>query len=145
MSDAPAPMRPCVLHGSAQAERLTDERCWIRELANHDGDAAASIARARVAPGVTTRWHRLHGIVERYVITAGRGRVEVEGLPPQIVGVDDIVLIPAGQRQRIRNDGADDLVFLAICTPRFRWDAYEDVDDGTPDQAGGGDPSGRPK
>jgi oxalate decarboxylase/phosphoglucose isomerase-like protein (cupin superfamily) len=32
-------------------------------------------------------------------------------------------------RQRITNIGKDDLVFLAICTPRFSQDAYEDIDD----------------
>ncbi|WP_211234581.1 cupin domain-containing protein [Solimonas soli] len=120
--------QPAVRRGDAQAERLTAERCYITELSNHDGDEAVSIARARVAPGVTTRWHRLRDIAERYVIVSGHGTVEVEGLPALRVARDDVVLIPAGHRQRIRNDGEQDLIFLAICTPRFRWDAYEDVD-----------------
>jgi mannose-6-phosphate isomerase-like protein (cupin superfamily) len=38
------------------------------------------------------------------------------------------VLIPAGVAQRIANAGDDDLVFLAICTPRFEHSAYEDID-----------------
>lgn len=29
------------------------------------------------APGVTTRWHRVKGTSERYVILEGKGRVEV--------------------------------------------------------------------
>jgi oxalate decarboxylase/phosphoglucose isomerase-like protein (cupin superfamily) len=32
-------------------------------------------------------------------------------------------------RQRITNMGSDDLIFLAICTPRFSQDIYEDIDD----------------
>jgi oxalate decarboxylase/phosphoglucose isomerase-like protein (cupin superfamily) len=32
-------------------------------------------------------------------------------------------------RQRITNTGVDDLVFLAICSPRFSQDVYEDVED----------------
>jgi oxalate decarboxylase/phosphoglucose isomerase-like protein (cupin superfamily) len=31
--------------------------------------------------------------------------------------------------QRITNTGAEDLVFLAICSPRFSQDVYEDIDD----------------
>lgn len=109
------------------AEYDTAERCWINELSNTAADPAVSIARARVAPGVTTRWHRLRDTAERYVITAGSGRVEVGGLPATAVGVGDVVRIPPGCPQRIANTGSSDLVFLAICTPRFRRENYEDV------------------
>jgi hypothetical protein len=30
--------------------------------------------------------------------------------------------------QRITNEGYQDLLFLAICTPQFRREAYEDID-----------------
>ena len=110
------------------AEFHTPEGCFINELSNFDGDPDASIARARVAPGATTRWHRLKGATERYVLIAGEGSVEVGDLPRQRVGPGDVVLIPPGCRQRITNTGGGDLVFLAICTPRFRAEAYEDID-----------------
>jgi len=109
-------------------EYLTAERCHILELSNSPDDVAVSIARARVEPGVTTRWHRLTDIVERYVILEGAGSVEVGRLPAESVATGDVVCIPAGERQRIRNVGASDLVFLAICTPRYVESAYEDVD-----------------
>ncbi|TXH03236.1 MAG: cupin domain-containing protein [Nevskiaceae bacterium] len=109
-------------------EHLTEERCFILELRNRDDDPALSIARARVLPGVTTRWHRLRDIAERYVILEGRGEVEVGDLAPQAVAAGDVVVIPPGVRQRIRNSGDIDLVFLALCTPRFRWSAYEDIE-----------------
>ncbi len=112
----------------AAAEFYTDERCYISELSNSDADAEVSIAQARVRAGVTTRWHRLAGITERYVLLAGAGRVEVGELPAQQVGPGDVVLIPPGCPQRIACLGEDDLVFLAICSPRFRYDAYEDID-----------------
>ena len=66
------------------------------------------------------------------MILDGRGDVEVGAMPPQDVGPGDIVLIPSGCPQRIANRGSTDLVFLAICTPRSRADAYEDVDDEPP-------------
>ncbi len=121
-------MRPAILRGSAQPEAMTAERCAIRELANVADDPDVSIAQARVATGVTTRWHCLRGIAERYVILDGRGRVDVGDLPATDVGPGDVVHIPAGVRQRIANVGERDLVFLAICSPRFVPEAYEDVD-----------------
>jgi mannose-6-phosphate isomerase-like protein (cupin superfamily) len=113
---------------AASAEYYTEERCYINELANIADDPAVSIARARVAPGVVTRLHRLRGITERYVILAGTGNVEVGSLPAQDVAVGDVVLIPPGCTQRITNTGTDDLLFLAICSPRFQQAAYEDLD-----------------
>jgi mannose-6-phosphate isomerase-like protein (cupin superfamily) len=123
-------MKESIKRLELEREFETRERCFIIELANSADDPAASIARARVAPGVTTRWHRLKNTIERYVILEGTGRVEVGELPPQIVNRGDVVLIPPLCRQRITNIGNDDLIFLAICTPRFTDDIYEDVDEG---------------
>jgi mannose-6-phosphate isomerase-like protein (cupin superfamily) len=115
-------------------EFYTRERCYITELCNAPDDPAASIARARVTPGVSTRWHRLHGTVERYYILEGHGLAEIGSLPPQAVGPGDVVLIPPMCPQRITNTGREDLVFLAICTPRFVDEVYEDIDDGPEEQ-----------
>ena len=112
----------------SRREIPTAEGCYINELSNVEADPEASIARARVPPDVTTRWHRLAGITERYVVLSGKGRVEVGELPAQPVAAGDVVLIPAGCRQRITALGDEDLVFLAVCTPRFRPEAYEDID-----------------
>ena len=109
-------------------EFYTPEGCYITEVSNTPDDPDASIARARVGPGVTTRWHRLKGTAERYYIVEGRGRVEVGKIPPQEVKAGDVVLIPPMCRQRITNIGSEDLIFLAICTPRFSNDVYEDIE-----------------
>ena len=114
-----------ILRPDEADEYDTEERCFILELSNAASDEALSIARARVEPGVTTAWHRVIDTTERYVILDGTGRVEVEGLAPQAVGAGDVVIIPPGVRQRIANTGAVDLVFLALCTPRFRPDNYQ--------------------
>jgi len=110
------------------AECYIEERCFIKELSNSDSDAALSIAQARVLPGVTTRWHRLKDTTERYVLLSGTGRVEIGTLPAQVVTAGDVVLIPPGCRQRITNVGREDLLFLAICSPRFHVAAYEDLE-----------------
>ncbi len=109
-------------------ERHIEERCWIRELDNQADNPQLSIAHARVEPGIVTRWHRLAGITERYVILSGTGRVEVGDLPPADVRPGDVVVIPPDCPQRIANTGTDDLCFLAICSPRFQPEAYGDLD-----------------
>ena len=52
-------MRACAgVRDKGNEEYYTEERCYISELSNTPADPDASIARARVLPGVTTRWHR---------------------------------------------------------------------------------------
>lgn len=109
-------------------EFSTPERCHIIETYNSAADESLSIARARVKPGITTAWHHVEGTVERYIITDGRGRVEVGDFAPSDVGPGDVVIIPAGVRQRIANIGDDDLIFFCVCTPRFRQQNYRTLE-----------------
>lgn len=121
-------MEACIKTYDAAQEYFFAEGCFITELSNTADDPAVSIARARLEPGKTTRWHYLRGTAERYVVLQGVGSVEVGDLPPHRVAAGDVVMIPPEVRQRISNVGADDLVFLAICTPRFTGAAYVDMD-----------------
>ena len=121
-------MKASIRTFNAENEYYFAEGCFITELSNSVDDPGVSIARARVAPGTTTRWHRLRGTSERYVIIEGTGLVEIDSLPAQKVSVGDVVIIPPETRQRIANTGSDELVFLAICSPRFRQEMYEDMD-----------------
>ncbi|MFT3929735.1 MAG: cupin domain-containing protein [Spongiibacteraceae bacterium] len=105
------------------------EGCFITELSNRADDPDVSIAQARVEPGKTTRWHRLQHTTERYVILSGTGIVEVGDEKPRSVHKGDVVFIPALCAQRIHNNGSDDLIFLAICAPRFLPENYEDLEE----------------
>jgi mannose-6-phosphate isomerase-like protein (cupin superfamily) len=116
-----------IAHGAVAAEYFFEEGCHISEWWNDEQDSEVSVARARVEPGRTTRWHRLVGTTERYLILSGSGRVEVGDLAAEVVGPGCVVLMPPGIRQRITNTGPDDLVFLALCTPRFTRAAYQDL------------------
>ena len=118
-------MKPAIRPLTTAAEFYTEEKCHILELSNGPDDPDCSIARARVEPGVTTRWHQVTDTTERYVVLEGRGRAEIGELPPQDVGPGDVVLIPPGCRQRIAIVGPTDLFFLAICTPRFQAENYQ--------------------
>jgi mannose-6-phosphate isomerase-like protein (cupin superfamily) len=118
---------PTIIHTPLSAEYFFKEGCHILELSNSAADEAVSIARARVEPGQTTRWHRLCGTTERYVILQGTGSVDVGELPPQQVAAGDVVVIPPLCRQRITNSGDTELIFLAICSPRFKPENYEEI------------------
>lgn len=119
-------MKATIVHPEEGDEFPIPEGCAVLETWNRAEDEAVSIARARVAVGVRTRPHSLDGSVERYLIVSGTGIAHIEGLAPETVGPGDAVVIPAGAVQWIENSGAEDLVFYAICTPRFRMEAYRD-------------------
>jgi len=120
-------MKTRIRRARPEDEYYFKEGCHILEMSNAPDDPEVSIARARVAPGMTTRLHRLHGITERYVILQGSGLVALDGQEAQTVGPGDVVIIPPRSSQQIENTGRTDLLFLAICTPRFVPEAYEEV------------------
>jgi mannose-6-phosphate isomerase-like protein (cupin superfamily) len=119
-------MKACIKANDETQEYFFVEGCFITELSNSPADPEVSVVRARVEPGKTTRWHYLRGTSERYVVLQGVGSVEVDQMPPHRVSTGDVVIIPPQSRQRISNTGEADLVFLAICSPRFTEDAYVD-------------------
>ena len=121
-------MQAQILKTPESAEYYFEEGCFILELSNSAQDPQLSIARARVKAGVSTRLHRLAGVVERYVILSGTGSVEVNDQPAQTVSAGNVVIIPPLCAQKITNTGAEDLVFLALCTPRFEKQYYEDIE-----------------
>jgi mannose-6-phosphate isomerase-like protein (cupin superfamily) len=118
------PIQPFVNKYNSEKEYYIDEGCYITELSNSEDDPGLSIARARVVPGETTQLHQLQGVIERYVILEGEGIVEIGDKPPQKVTQCDVVIIPSNCPQKISNTGSTDLLFLAICSPRFKPDNY---------------------
>ena len=120
--------KPQIIHNRSDSEYYFEEHCFITEWWNSPTDKEVSVAKARVEPGVSTRLHRLKDVMERYIILEGKGIVEVGELAPTEVGPGDVVLIPPGTPQKINNIGNSDLIFLAICTPRFTQSVYEDID-----------------
>lgn len=99
------------------------EGCYIEEWLNSDNDETISIARVRVLAQQTTKLHALKNTTERYVILSGQALVTV-GDTESKVASKDVVHIAADQPQKIVNTGDQDLIFLAICTPRFVEDNY---------------------
>jgi len=54
--------------------------------------------------------------------------VEVGDFPAANVGPGDVVIIPAGARQRITNTGSVDLIFYCVCTPSFQPANYRSLE-----------------
>ena len=93
----------------------------IREWA---GRAAApaqnqSLAEATIPAGgaTTEHYHRLSE--ELYLVSAGRGRLVVDG-EEQIISEGDCALIPPGARHKLFNVGAEPLRVLCACSPAYR-------------------------
>ena len=99
------------------------EGCYIEEWLNDTGHPDMSVARVRVAPQAITKLHALRKTQERYVILSGKGLVTV-GENSWLVQDKDVVTIAPDTAQKIVNQTDNDLIFLAICTPRFDQDNY---------------------
>jgi mannose-6-phosphate isomerase-like protein (cupin superfamily) len=108
-----------------ETEFEIEERSFIVEMLASQADPSCSIARARVKPGITTALHAVRATVERYIILQGEGEVTVGNRVAERVRPMDIVWIDKDETQKIRNiSDTEDLVFLCVCTPGFRMDAY---------------------
>ena len=104
------------------------EGCFIEEWHNTDSDQGCSVARVRVEGNQTTKLHTLKDTTERYVMLCGTAEVTVASKSWQ-VNEGDVVVINPGEPQKITNLNSSDLVFLAICTPRFEVENYSECDE----------------
>lgn len=101
------------------------EGCFIEEWHNTPKDQAMSVARVRVEAGKITKRHSLSNTTERYIILSGVAQVSVAD-KSWTVSDGDVVTIPPNVPQQIQNSGQQDLMFLAICTPRFELHNYQE-------------------
>lgn len=102
----------------------TRERCSVLELLNSEDVPDLSVAQCRVKPGVTTELHALRGLREIYILLQGQGLMEDLNASAFEVFKGDSVVIDVENPQRITNTGTTDLIFLAVCTPKFTGDCY---------------------
>lgn len=109
-------------------ERVLD-RSVLCELLHPDKvpgirDLNCSIAHAIVPAGEETLPHLLRRSAEIYYILEGCGMMHI-GDEQAPVHPGQIVHIPPGARQFIRNTGSTDLVFLCIVAPK--WQAEDEI------------------
>ncbi len=102
----------------------TKDGSEIRELLayRNSGIRLQSLAEARIAVGGSTMEHFHARTEEIYYITAGSGRMRIEGEVRE-VKMGDAIAIPPGLKHKIWNTGAETLRLLCCCAP-----GYEDAD-----------------
>jgi len=113
---------------SRPKEYYFKEGCFIEEWHNDSADQYCSVARVRVEAGKTTKLHSLKNTTERYVMLGGEAMVTV-GEKRWKVSMSDVVVIPPDTPQKIENLQQEDLIFLAICTPRFEEKNYRECNE----------------
>ncbi len=106
-------------------ERVVD-RTILSELLHPDkvagaGNLGCSIAHAIVPAGEESLPHILEKSTELYYLLQGSGEMHIDDEEAP-VREGQIVLIPPGARQYIRNTGPGNLVFLAIVAPKWQAD-----------------------
>jgi mannose-6-phosphate isomerase-like protein (cupin superfamily) len=103
---------------------ITKDGSEIRELLAYRNSAIRnqSLAEARLPAGGSTQEHYHPRAEEIYHITAGTGRVRIEGETREVKAGDAIAILP-GQKHKLWNTGTETLTLLCCCAP-----AYENSD-----------------
>ena len=99
---------------------ITKDGSEIRELLAYRNSAIRnqSLAEARVPVGGSTQEHYHPRAEEIYFITAGQGRMQIEGELRE-VRTGDAVAIPPGKKHKLWNTGAETLKLLCCCSPCY--------------------------
>ena len=101
---------------------LAGDGTFLKELLhpkNEHLDLNYSVAYAALAAGQTSLPHVLQEQSELYIFLSGQGQMQV-GEEQVIVGAQELVLVPAGVKQAVRNTGEEDLTFLCIVHPPWK-------------------------
>ncbi|MCI0744991.1 MAG: cupin domain-containing protein [Verrucomicrobia subdivision 3 bacterium] len=99
---------------------ITKDGSEIRELLAHRNSAIRnqSLAEARLPAGASTQEHYHARTEEIYFITAGSGRMRIEGEMADVKS-GDAIAIPPGKRHKLWNTGAETLKLLCCCSPAY--------------------------
>ena len=99
---------------------ITKDGSEIRELLAHRNSALRhqSLAEARLPAGASTQEHYHPRAEEIYFITAGTGRLRIEG-ELRDVKPGDAIAIPPGKKHKLWNSGPGTLTLLCCCAPAY--------------------------
>ncbi len=103
---------------------ITLDGSEIREWAGRLSAPAKnqSLAEAMIPVGKATTEHYHRTSEELYLVSAGQGRLVIDG-EERIIGEGDCALIPPGSRHKVFNIGGAPLRIVCACSP-----AYSDED-----------------
>jgi mannose-6-phosphate isomerase-like protein (cupin superfamily) len=77
-----------------------------------------SLAEATIPPGGATTEHYHRESEELYLVSAGQGRLMMDG-EERLISEGDCALIPPGTRHKVFNTGADPLRIVCACSPAY--------------------------
>src|SRR2546422_8146285 len=99
---------------------ITKDGSEIRELLAYRNSAIRnqSLAEARLPLGGSTQEHYHARTEEIYFITAGQGRMRIDGENAE-VKAGDAIAIPPGKRHKLWNTGRETLRLLCCCSPSY--------------------------
>jgi len=99
---------------------ITKDGSEIRELLAHRNSSIQnqSLAEARLPAGSSTQEHYHARTEEIYLITAGHGRMRIEGETAEVKPGDAIAISP-GKKHKLWNTGAGVLTLLCCCAPAY--------------------------
>ena len=99
---------------------ITKDGSEIRELlaCRNSSIRNQSLAQARLPAGTSTQEHYHAKTEEIYFITAGQGRMRIEGETAE-VRAGDAIAIPPGKKHKLWNTGNDPLTLLCCCAPCY--------------------------
>lgn len=109
-----------IQHLDQVAAFITKDGSEIRELLAYRNSLIRnqSLAEARLPAGASTQEHYHPKTEEIYFITAGSGRMAIEGEFAE-VKVGDAIAIPPGKRHKLWNTGSQPLHLLCCCAPAY--------------------------
>ena len=98
----------------------TKDGSEIRELLAYRNSVIRnqSLAEARLPVGGSTQEHYHPKAEEIYFITAGMGRIRIEG-EIRDIRAGDAIAIPSGQKHKLWNVGGETLKLLCCCAPAY--------------------------
>jgi mannose-6-phosphate isomerase-like protein (cupin superfamily) len=99
---------------------ITKDGSEIRELLAYRNSSIKnqSLAEARLPIGTSTQEHYHAKTEEIYFITAGQGKMRIEGELAE-VEAGDAIAIPPGKKHKLWNTGAETLRLLCCCSPCY--------------------------
>lgn len=109
-----------IVNVNAAPPFITKDGSEIRELLAHRNSSVRqqSLAEARLPAGAATQEHYHAKTEEIYFITAGTGRMRIEGETRE-VEAGDAIAIPPGRKHKLWNTGTGTLKLLCCCAPCY--------------------------
>ncbi len=80
-----------------------------------------SIAEITIPPGGTAMPHYHKNTEETYMILSGLATLQIQG-EQLVIAAGETVLIEPGETHQIKNNGEENLVFIAVCVPAWQPD-----------------------